>query len=48
MMFRGALVVGGGVLTQKMGLMAYAMASASELAFFSYVYAKLEKEQFQK
>ncbi|TMS35503.1 hypothetical protein L596_002894 [Steinernema carpocapsae] len=46
--FRAALVFGHSVLSQQVGMIFYGIASASEVAFFSYIYAKLEKDQYQK
>uniref|UniRef100_A0A915Q6S2 Reduced folate carrier n=1 Tax=Setaria digitata TaxID=48799 RepID=A0A915Q6S2_9BILA len=36
------------VWAQKLGMMIYGTASAAEVAFFSYIYAKSEKDQYQK
>uniref|UniRef100_A0A914GW68 Reduced folate carrier n=1 Tax=Globodera rostochiensis TaxID=31243 RepID=A0A914GW68_GLORO len=46
--FRLTLVFGGSVLSQKFGQMFYGIASASEVAFFSYIYARLEKSQYRR
>lgn len=46
--FRASLVFGGSVDSQILGTAAYGLASASEVAFFSYVYAKLERDQYQR
>ena len=46
--FRAALVFGGSVTSQCIGHIFYGIASASEIAFFSYIYALLEKEQYRK
>jgi thiamine transporter 2/3 len=46
--FRATLVFGGSVLSQIFGQVFYGIASASEIAFFSYIYARLEKDQYQK
>uniref|UniRef100_A0A915LZX2 Uncharacterized protein n=1 Tax=Meloidogyne javanica TaxID=6303 RepID=A0A915LZX2_MELJA len=45
--FRSTLVFGGSVISQIVGQISYGIASASEIAFFSYIYARLEKEQFR-
>jgi len=46
--FRSTLVFGGSVISQIIGQISYGIASASEIAFFSYIYARLEKEQFRR
>jgi hypothetical protein len=46
--FRSALVFGRTVFSQVLGVVAYGVASASEVAFFSYIYAKLNKDQYQR
>ncbi|KAK0395803.1 hypothetical protein QR680_001436 [Steinernema hermaphroditum] len=46
--FRAALVFGHSVASQQLGMISYGIASASEVAFFSYIYAKLEKDQYQR
>ncbi|CAG9539698.1 unnamed protein product [Cercopithifilaria johnstoni] len=46
--YRGILVFSPAVWTQKLGMMAYGTASASETAFFAYIYSKSEKDQYQK
>lgn len=46
--FRSALVFGRSVFSQILGVIAYGVASASEVAFFSYIYARLEKDQYQR
>lgn len=46
--FRAALVFGRSVFSQVLGVVAYGVASASEVAFFSYIYARLEKDQYQR
>ncbi|KAL3101030.1 hypothetical protein niasHS_001490 [Heterodera schachtii] len=46
--FRLSLVFGGSVLSQILGQMAYGIASASEVAFFSYIYARVEKSQYRR
>lgn len=45
--FRGTLVFGRSVFSQILGQVMYAIASASEIAFFSYIYARLEKDQYR-
>ncbi|KAL7076839.1 hypothetical protein ACQ4LE_004141 [Meloidogyne hapla] len=45
--FRSTLVFGGSIISQIIGQISYGIASASEIAFFSYIYARLEKEQFK-
>lgn len=47
-MFRGTLVFFPAVWAQKLGMMVFGTASASEIAFFSYIYSKSEKDQYQK
>uniref|UniRef100_A0AC35GY51 Reduced folate carrier n=1 Tax=Panagrolaimus sp. PS1159 TaxID=55785 RepID=A0AC35GY51_9BILA len=46
--FRSSLVFTYDVFSQQLGQIAYGIASASEVAFFSYIYAKLEKDQYRK
>uniref|UniRef100_A0A1I8AUV5 Thiamine transporter 2 n=1 Tax=Steinernema glaseri TaxID=37863 RepID=A0A1I8AUV5_9BILA len=46
--FRAALVFGHSVMSQQLGMIFYGVASASEVAFFSYIYAILEKDQYQR
>ncbi|VDN05091.1 unnamed protein product [Thelazia callipaeda] len=46
--YRGVLVFCPTVEAQKLGMMMYGMASASEIAFFSYIYAKTEKDEYQR
>ncbi|KAI1728633.1 reduced folate carrier domain-containing protein [Ditylenchus destructor] len=46
--FRATLVFGGSVFSQVIGQVFYGIASASEVAFFSYIYARLEKDQYRK
>ncbi|OZC11201.1 thiamine transporter 1 domain protein [Onchocerca flexuosa] len=46
--YRCTLVFFPAVWAQKLGMMIYGTASASEIAFFSYIYAKSEKDQYQK
>uniref|UniRef100_A0AC34FLQ2 Reduced folate carrier n=1 Tax=Panagrolaimus sp. ES5 TaxID=591445 RepID=A0AC34FLQ2_9BILA len=46
--FRFSLVFTYDVFSQQLGQIAYGIASASEVAFFSYIYAKLEKDQYRK
>lgn len=46
--FRATLVFGGSIISQVCGQMFYGIASASEIAFFSYIYARLEKDQYRK
>ncbi|KAI6179066.1 hypothetical protein M3Y98_00570200 [Aphelenchoides besseyi] len=46
--FRASLVFGGSVDSQIYGTISYGIASASEVAFFSYIYAKLEKDQYRR
>lgn len=46
--FRSTLVFGRSVLSQIIGQIFYGIASASEIAFFSYIYARLEKDQYRK
>ncbi|KHN81695.1 Folate-like transporter 3, partial [Toxocara canis] len=47
-LFRGIVVFASDVLMQKVGVFAYGVASASEVAFYSYIYAKLEKAHFKR
>uniref|UniRef100_A0A0R3RGU3 Reduced folate carrier family protein n=1 Tax=Elaeophora elaphi TaxID=1147741 RepID=A0A0R3RGU3_9BILA len=46
--YRGTLVFCPAVWAQKLGMIIYGAASASEIAFFSYIYSKSEKDQYQK
>ncbi|VDO07204.1 unnamed protein product, partial [Brugia timori] len=46
--YRGILVFCPMVWAQKLGIMVFGTASASEIAFFSYIYSKSEKDQYQK
>ena len=46
--YRFTLVFTNDVSSQQAGQLAYGMASASEVAFFSYIYARLEKDQYRK
>lgn len=46
--FRILLVYGGGVLSQQIGMVAYGIASATETAFYSYMYAKVTKDEYQR
>lgn len=46
--FRSTLVFGQSVISQIIGQIFYGIASASEIAFFSYIYARLEKNQYKK
>jgi thiamine transporter 2/3 len=46
--FRSSLVFGRSVFSQIMGQLSYGVASASEIGFFSYIYGKLEKDQYQR
>uniref|UniRef100_A0A1I7VLP7 Thiamine transporter 2 n=1 Tax=Loa loa TaxID=7209 RepID=A0A1I7VLP7_LOALO len=46
--YRGILVFFPEVWAQKLGIMVFGTASASEIAFFSYIYSKSEKDQYQK
>ncbi|MCP9261975.1 Folate-like transporter 3 [Dirofilaria immitis] len=46
--YRGILVFCPAVWAQKFGMMLYGTASASEIAFFSYIYSKSEKDQYQE
>uniref|UniRef100_A0AC35U508 Thiamine transporter 2 n=1 Tax=Rhabditophanes sp. KR3021 TaxID=114890 RepID=A0AC35U508_9BILA len=45
---RCLLVFGGSLLSQQLAWVCYGIASASEIAFFAYIYAILNKEQYQK
>ncbi|VDM19208.1 unnamed protein product [Wuchereria bancrofti] len=46
--YRGILVFCPMVWAQKLGIVVFGTASASEIAFFSYIYSKSEKDQYQK
>ncbi|KAI1705547.1 reduced folate carrier domain-containing protein [Ditylenchus destructor] len=46
--FRFSQIFGYTVASQILGQSFYAIASACEVAFFSYIYAVLEKDQYQK
>lgn len=46
--FRAALVFGHSITSQIFGMASYGVASASEVAFFSYIYARLEKDQYRR
>jgi hypothetical protein len=46
--FRATLVFGSSVNSQIIGQVFYGIASASEIAFFSYIYARLEKDQYRR
>uniref|UniRef100_F1L3E0 Folate-like transporter 2 n=1 Tax=Ascaris suum TaxID=6253 RepID=F1L3E0_ASCSU len=48
MVFRSTLVFGWGVFSQQVGMAFYGIASAAEIAFYSYIYAKVEKGEYQK
>ncbi|VDO51979.1 unnamed protein product [Onchocerca flexuosa] len=48
MIFRILLVFGTGVLSQQIGMIAYGIASATEIAFYSYIYAKVTKDEYQR
>lgn len=46
--FRSALNFGLSVTSQQIGQIAYGLATSSEIAFFAYIYARLEKDQHEK
>uniref|UniRef100_A0A914E9C8 Reduced folate carrier n=1 Tax=Acrobeloides nanus TaxID=290746 RepID=A0A914E9C8_9BILA len=46
--FRASLVFMSSVPSQIFGMMSYGVATASEVGFFSYIYARLEKDQYRK
>ncbi|KAI6185017.1 Folate-like transporter 2 [Aphelenchoides bicaudatus] len=46
--FRASLVFFKSVFSQIVGIIVYGMASASEIGFFSYVYARLEKDEYRR
>uniref|UniRef100_A0A915AAJ6 Reduced folate carrier n=1 Tax=Parascaris univalens TaxID=6257 RepID=A0A915AAJ6_PARUN len=48
MVFRSTLVFGWGVFSQQVGMAFYGIASAAEIAFYSYIYAKVDKGDYQK
>ncbi|VDK50776.1 unnamed protein product [Anisakis simplex] len=48
MVFRLTLVFGHGVFSQQVGMASYGIASAAEIAFYSYIYAKVDKSEFKK
>ncbi|VDN24495.1 unnamed protein product [Gongylonema pulchrum] len=45
---RITLVFGWGVFSQQIGMVFYGIASAAEIAFYSYIYAKVEKHDYQR
>ena len=45
--FRSALNFGTAIWTQQVGQIAYGLATFSEIAFFAYIYARLEKDQHE-
>uniref|UniRef100_A0A914PFU6 Uncharacterized protein n=1 Tax=Panagrolaimus davidi TaxID=227884 RepID=A0A914PFU6_9BILA len=46
--YRFTLVFTNNLFSQQFGQGMYGIASASEIAFFSYIYGKLEKNQYQR
>uniref|UniRef100_A0A0N5AHN6 Thiamine transporter 2 n=1 Tax=Syphacia muris TaxID=451379 RepID=A0A0N5AHN6_9BILA len=46
--FRTVLVFGTSVFAQQVGQVGYGLATSCEIGFFSYIYARLEKDQHQK
>uniref|UniRef100_A0AC34FDS1 Thiamine transporter 1 n=1 Tax=Panagrolaimus sp. ES5 TaxID=591445 RepID=A0AC34FDS1_9BILA len=46
--YRATLVFTNNLFSQQFGQGSYGIASASEIAFFSYIYGKLEKDQYQR
>lgn len=46
--FRACLVFFNSVFSQVVGIAMYGIASASEIGLFSYVYARLEKDQYRR
>src|ERR1700722_6795508 len=46
--FRSTLVFGSSVLTQQIGQAWYGVASASEIAFYSYIYARVDKSAYRE
>uniref|UniRef100_A0AC35FRJ2 Uncharacterized protein n=1 Tax=Panagrolaimus sp. PS1159 TaxID=55785 RepID=A0AC35FRJ2_9BILA len=46
--YRFTLVFTNNLFSQQFGQGMYGIASASEIAFFSYIYGKLEKDQYQR
>ncbi|KAM3720957.1 Folate-like transporter [Dirofilaria immitis] len=48
LIFRITLVFGSGMFLQQIGMVAYGIASASEIAFYSYIYAKVTKDEYKR
>ncbi|VDD87221.1 unnamed protein product [Enterobius vermicularis] len=46
--FRSTLNFGVSVFSQQIGQITYALATSSEIGFFAYIYARLEKDQHRK
>ena len=46
--YRFTLVFTNNVLSQQIGQAMYGVATASEVAFFSYIYGKFEKDQYRR
>uniref|UniRef100_A0AAF5Q5J0 Reduced folate carrier n=3 Tax=Wuchereria bancrofti TaxID=6293 RepID=A0AAF5Q5J0_WUCBA len=48
MVFRITLVFGSGIFLQQIGMSFYGIASAAEIAFYSYIYAKVRKNEYKR
>ncbi|CAG9530365.1 unnamed protein product [Cercopithifilaria johnstoni] len=48
MVFRITLVFGSGIFLQQIGMSFYGVASAAEIAFYSYIYAKVRKNDYKR
>ncbi|VBB34563.1 unnamed protein product, partial [Acanthocheilonema viteae] len=48
MVFRTTLVFGSGIFLQQIGMSFYGIASAAEIAFYSYIYAKVGKNDYKR
>ncbi|VDK88132.1 unnamed protein product [Litomosoides sigmodontis] len=48
MVFRTTLVFGSSILLQQIGMSFYGVASAAEIAFYSYTYAKVKKNEYKR
>uniref|UniRef100_A0A8R1TMV4 Reduced folate carrier n=1 Tax=Onchocerca volvulus TaxID=6282 RepID=A0A8R1TMV4_ONCVO len=48
LIFRITLVFGSGIFLQQIGMAAYGVASAAEIAFYSYIYAKVTKDEYKQ
>jgi thiamine transporter 2/3 len=43
-----ALIWGRSVLSQQIGELMYGVATATEIAYYAYIYAKVDKTHYQK